>query len=81
MWDQEEVSHLTRSRRYFKPFELERDHPRREIDKENGVIVLEEEEEDCVLKYLKKTQANITVWILLIAFKCWDCALKLLLCD
>ena len=59
LWTHEEVNHLTRSGRHFKSFELERDYPVREINKGKGVIVSKEEEEDRVLKQLKKTQANI----------------------
>lgn len=68
LWAKEEVSHLTRSGRHFKPHELEEDYPGRELDKGKGKTN-EEEEEDRVLKQMKKTQANITVWGLLIASK------------
>ena len=63
LWAQKEVSHLTRLGRHFKPFELEGEHPGREIEKGKGITMLEEEEEDRVPKQVKKTQANITIWV------------------
>ena len=55
---QEEIDHLTRSGCHYKPQELEKDHLGLEIDKGKGKEFDKDEEEDQVLKLLKKTQAN-----------------------
>ena len=59
----EEVDHMTRGGRHFKPPHLESDNPLGELDKRFDV----QEEEDEVLRQLKKTNANITIWGLLMA--------------
>ena len=46
---------------------MEEDHPGRELDKGKRKAFGEDEEENRVLKQLKKTQANISVWALLIS--------------
>jgi len=59
----EEIDHMTRGGRHFKPPHLESDNPLGELDKRFDV----QEEEDEVLRQLKKTNANITIWGLLMA--------------
>jgi hypothetical protein len=66
----EEVRHLTREGRHFKPAYLEEDYlgqdlpPAREVVK---VKAPKETEEDKVLAQLKKTQASISIWGLIMA--------------
>lgn len=68
--EEDEVTHLTRSGRHFKATFLEGDHPGREGEIERGGPSREEEDdEDHVLKQLKKTQANISIWGLLLALR------------
>ena len=54
-------------RHRFKPQELEGEYLGRETDKGKRKMFDEVEEEDRVLKQLKNTQANISMWGLLIA--------------
>ncbi|KAK9274791.1 hypothetical protein L1049_022043 [Liquidambar formosana] len=63
--------HLTRSGRHYKPNYLEGDHPGRELNQEvrEKIEQQNEEEEDRILKQLKKTQESISIWGLLIASK------------
>ncbi|KAF5932938.1 hypothetical protein HYC85_029109 [Camellia sinensis] len=63
-WYANEIDYLTRSGRYFKPPYLDQGEPSskdKEVEKEKEV------EEDLVLKQLKKIQANISIWGLLMA--------------
>jgi hypothetical protein len=66
----EEARHLTRRGRHFKPTYLEEDYPRRdppptwEADKAKA---LKETEENQALAQLKKTQASISIWGLIMA--------------
>lgn len=61
--------HLTRAGRHFKLPHLEGDHPGRDVNQEIDIEELRhwvgelgrEDEEDRVLKQLKKTQANISL--------------------
>ncbi|XP_028077313.1 uncharacterized protein LOC114279294 [Camellia sinensis] len=65
-----EIDHLTRSGRYFKPPHLDQGEPSgkdKEVKKEKDKGKEKEEEEDLVLKQLKKIQANISIWGLLMA--------------
>ena len=63
---------ITRSGKHYKPFFLEKDHPGRNMEEGSKSVELkgkdEKEEEDRVLIQLKKTQAHVTVWGLLMAF-------------
>ncbi|XP_077217507.1 uncharacterized protein LOC143851897 [Tasmannia lanceolata] len=66
----DEMHHMTRGGRVFKPPELSVENPAEvvrnaENPKQNKVSV--DEEEESLLKQLKKTQANISVWGLLLA--------------
>ncbi|MBE2321366.1 hypothetical protein DVA67_035965, partial [Solirubrobacter sp. CPCC 204708] len=63
--DEEDVNHVTRGGRHFKPTYLESDNPLGELERPQRTEVQEEEEE--ILKQLKRTQANITIWGLLMA--------------
>ena len=51
IWEDDDIQHLTRIRRHFKPPQLEGDNPRREIDSGKGKSIAEVEiEEDDILK-------------------------------
>ena len=62
-WAQEKVVHLMRSGCHFKPQELEGDHPGCEVDKGKGKMFDEDEEEDQVLRQLKKPSQHSNVGI------------------
>ena len=68
---EDDLANITRSGKHYKPSFLEKDHPRRNVEKGSKLIghnVKEEkEEEDRVLTKLKKTQALVMVWRLLMA--------------
>ena len=63
------VANITRSRKHYKPSFLEKDHPGRDIREGSKPTEPkgkeEKEEEDQVLTQLKKTQAHVSVWGLL----------------
>ena len=61
------MQHLTRAGRHFKPLHLEEDHLGREVDKGKGKAIDVPQKEDEVLMQLKKTQANISIWGLLMS--------------
>ena len=65
LWADFEVDHLTRGGRHFKPSYLENENPVEALEKGQRPEIYDEEDE--VLKQLKKTQANITIWRLLMA--------------
>jgi len=69
---EDNVANITRSRKHYKPSFLEKDHPGRNIGEGSKPTELkgkeEKEEEDRVLTKLKKTQAHVSVWGLLMAF-------------
>ncbi|KAF5932738.1 hypothetical protein HYC85_028909 [Camellia sinensis] len=65
-WYLDEVDHMTRSGRYFKPPHLDRPEASgkdREAEKQKEKQI----EEEAVLKQLKKIQADISIWGLLMA--------------
>ncbi|XP_077242271.1 uncharacterized protein LOC143882707 [Tasmannia lanceolata] len=65
----DELRHVTRGGRVFKPAELRVDNPAevaRGVDSQRQKQRLEEEE-DNLLNQLKKTQANVSIWGLLMA--------------
>ncbi|XP_077212815.1 uncharacterized protein LOC143847916 [Tasmannia lanceolata] len=65
----DELRHVTRGGRVFKPAELRVDNPAevaRGVDNQKQKQRLEEEE-DNLLNQLKKTQANVSIWGLLMA--------------
>lgn len=69
-WFSEEVGHLIRGGRHFKQAFLEGDRPGRTLEEEmkrNIERDKEEDEDDVVLKQLKKIQANVSIWGLLMA--------------
>ncbi|XP_077222090.1 uncharacterized protein LOC143855929 [Tasmannia lanceolata] len=66
----DEVRHVTRGGRIFKPVELRAENPAEvvraaEAQKQNKPSC--EEEDESLLRQLKKTQANISIWGLLMA--------------
>ena len=66
---EDNVTNITRSGKHYKPSFLEKDHPGRDIGEGSKPIKPkgkeEKEEEDRVLTHLKKTQAHVSVWGLL----------------
>ena len=65
-----EARHLTRGGRHFKPAYLEEDYPGRDplsVRETDKAKALKETEEDQVLTQLKKTQASISIWGLIMA--------------
>ena len=68
---EDNVANITRSGKHYKPSFLENDHPSRDIGERSKPVEPkgkeEKKEEDRVLTQLKKTQAHISVWGLLIA--------------
>ena len=66
-WHSTEINHLTRAGRHFKPPHLVRDQPDPSQEPPLPVELPEEEKEDLVLKQLKKLQANVSIWGLLVA--------------
>ena len=66
------MANITRSAKHYKPSFLENDLPGRDIGERSKPVEPkgkeEKEEEDRVLTQLKKTQAHVSVWGLLIAF-------------
>ncbi|XP_077232606.1 uncharacterized protein LOC143869952 [Tasmannia lanceolata] len=66
----DEMRHMTRGGRVFKPLELSADNPAeiaRAADGQRQNRLVINEEDDNLLKQLKKTQANISVWGLLMS--------------
>ena len=64
------MANITRSGKHYEPSFLEKDYPGRDIgegSKPTEPKEKEEEEEDQVLTQLKKTQAHVSVWGLLMA--------------
>ena len=65
------VANITRSGKHYKPSFLEEDHPGRNMEEGSKPIEPkgkeEKEEEDRVLTQLKKTQAHVFIWGLLMA--------------
>ena len=63
------MTNITRSGKHYKPSFLEKDHPGRDIGEGSKPIKPkgkeEKVEEDRVLTQLKKTQAHVCVWGLL----------------
>ncbi|XP_077248155.1 uncharacterized protein LOC143887831 [Tasmannia lanceolata] len=67
----DEMRHMTRSGRVFKPPELSVENPTevaRNVENQRQNKVNADEEDENLLKQLKKTQANISVWGLLMAY-------------
>ena len=65
---EDNVSNITRSGKHYKPSFLENDHPGRDIGEGSKPMhPKEKEEKDQVLTQLKKTQAHVLVWGLLMA--------------
>ena len=65
-WYIDEVAHMTRSGRYFKPQHLDQPEASGK-DKEAEKQREKQIEEEVVLKQLKKIQADISIWGLLMA--------------
>ena len=65
------MTNITRSGKHYKPSFLEKDHPSRDIGEGSEPTATkgkeEKEEEDRVLTQLKKTQAHVSIWGLLMA--------------
>ena len=65
------MTNITRSGKHYKPSFLEKDHPSRDIGEGSKPTETkgkeEKEEEDRVLTQLKKTQAHLSIWGLLMA--------------
>ena len=65
------VANITRSGKHYKPSFLKKDHPGRSIGEGSKPTKLkgkeEKEEKDKVLTKLKKTQAHMSMWVLLMA--------------
>ena len=59
-----EITHITRGGRHFKPHHLKADNPLEALSQQAPQLTLED---DLVLKQLQKTQANISLWSLLMA--------------
>ena len=66
-WNSAEIDHLTRAGRHFKPPHLVRDQPDPSQEPPVPAELPEEEGDDPVLKQLKKLQANVSIWELLVA--------------
>ena len=68
---EDNVANITRSGKHYKPSYLKNDHPGRDIREGSKPIEPkgkeEKEDEERVLTQLKKTQAHISVWGLLMA--------------
>ena len=68
---EDNIANITRSRKHYKPSFLEKDYPGRNIGEGSKPTKLkgkeEKEEEDRVLIQLKKTQARVSMWGLLMA--------------
>ncbi|XP_077215727.1 uncharacterized protein LOC143850353 [Tasmannia lanceolata] len=65
----DEVRHVTRGGRVFKPPELRAENPAeiaRAVENQNQRLS-PEEDEDILLKQLRKTQANVSIWGLLMS--------------
>ncbi|XP_077247313.1 uncharacterized protein LOC143887087 isoform X2 [Tasmannia lanceolata] len=65
----DEVRHVTRGGRFFKPPELRAENPAeiaRAVENQNQRLS-PEEDEDILLKQLRKTQANVSIWGLLMS--------------
>ncbi|XP_077215937.1 uncharacterized protein LOC143850593 [Tasmannia lanceolata] len=65
----DEVRHVTRGGRVFKPPELRAENPAeiaRAVENQNQRL-RPEEDEDVLLKQLRKTQANVSIWGLLMS--------------
>ena len=68
---EDNMANITKSGKHYKPSSLEKGHPRKDLGEGSKPIEPKEdkEEEDRVLMQLKKTQAHVSVWGLLMAFK------------
>jgi len=68
---EDNVANITRSGKHYKPSFLEKDYPGRNMGEGSKPTKLkgkeEKEEEDKVLTQLKKTQAHVSIWALLMA--------------
>ena len=68
---EDNVANITRSGKHYKPSFLENDHLGRNMEEGSKRIELkrkeEKEVEDRVLTQLKKTQAHVSMWSLLMA--------------
>ena len=66
---EDNVANITRSGKHYKPSFLEKDHLGRDLAEPSKPTKPKgkEEEEDRVLMQLKKTQAHVFVWVLLMA--------------
>ena len=68
---EDNVANIIRSGKHYKPSFLEKDHPGRDLGEGSKTSELkgkeDKEEEDRVLMQLKKTQANVSIWGLLIS--------------
>ena len=68
---EDNVSNIARSRKHYKPLFLENDNPGRDMGEgfkpAKPKVKEEKEEKDRVLTQLKKTQAHVSVWSLLMA--------------
>ena len=65
---EDNVANITRSGKHYTLSFLEKDHPGRDIEERSKPIdPKEKEEEDRVLTQLKKTQAYVLEWDLLMA--------------
>ena len=70
---EDNMANITISGKHYKPSFLEKDHPDRDLREGSKPIEPrgkeDKEEEDRVLMQLKKTEAHVSVWGLLIAFQ------------
>ena len=66
---EDNVLNITRSGKHYKPSFLEKDHLGRDLGERSKPMKPkgDKEEEDRVLMQLKKTQAHVSVWGLLMA--------------
>ena len=66
-----EVANISRSGKHYKPSFLENDHPGRDLGEESKPMEPrgkeDKEEKDSVLKQLKKSQAHMSIWGILMA--------------
>ena len=63
---QNEITHITRGGKHFKPSHLEADNPLEALNQQLKNTQLQPKD-DIVLKQLQKTQASISLWGLLVA--------------
>ena len=66
---EDNITNITKSGKHYKPSFLEKDHPVRDLGEGDKPTEPRgnEEEEDRVLMKLKKTQAYVSMWSLLMA--------------